>query len=133
MGLDVGDVKIGVAISDELGWTAQGITIIYRNGKIPAWQHLGDLIDEYKVEEVVVGLPKNMDGTIGEQAHKAMIFAETVRETFRLPVAMWDERLSTVAAAKTLLEADVRRSKHKDLLDKMAAVIILQGYLNSLR
>ena len=133
MGLDVGDVRIGVAISDELGWTAQGIDIIYRNGKIPAWQYLEDLISEYKVEEIVVGLPKNMDGSIGEQAEKVMDFAQTVEKTFHLPVSMWDERLSTVAATKTLLAADVRRSKHKKLLDKMAAVIILQGYLNSLR
>ena len=133
MGLDVGDVKIGVAVSDELGWTAQGITIVYRNRKISAWQHLGDLIAEYKVEEIVVGLPKNMDGSIGEQAEKTIDFAQTMRDTFQLPVSMWDERLSTVAASKTLLDADIRRSKHRYLLDKMAAVIILQGYLSSLQ
>ena len=130
MGLDVGDVKIGVAISDELGWTAQGITVVKRNEKIPVYQRLEKLIKDYHVREIVIGLPKNMNGTTGEQAEKVMLFAQELEETFNLPIAFWDERLSTVAATKVLIEGEVSLAKRKKVVDKMAAVLILQSYLD---
>ena len=129
MGLDLGDKTIGVAMSDSLAMTAQGLTVIKRSNK--EIQELSDLILEYEVNEIVLGYPKNMNGTIGERAIKSEEFAEKLKENFKLPVKLWDERLSTIGARRALLEADVSRAKRKKVIDKMAAVFILQGYLNS--
>jgi putative Holliday junction resolvase len=131
MGLDYGDKTIGVAISDQFGWTAQGIEVIRRKTDALDRDRMTALMTEYEVSEIVVGLPKNMNATIGPRGEMCMAFAETLREYFQVPVHMWDERLTTVSAARTLLEADVSRKKRKLVIDKLAAVFILQNYLDS--
>jgi len=131
MGLDLGDKTIGVALSDEYGWTAQGLEVIRRRSESDDLERLARIIDEYGVTEIVVGLPKNMNATIGPRGEMCMAFAETLKEKMNLPVYLWDERLTTMAAERTLLMADVSRKKRKQVIDKMAAAIILQGYLDS--
>lgn len=128
MGLDLGDKTIGVAVSDLLGWTAQGVETIRRSKE--ELNRLKELVSSYGVEEVVIGLPKNMNGSLGPRAEKTLEFARVLEAELRLPVQTWDERLTTMAAQRTLLEADVSRSKRKRVIDKMAAVFILQGYLD---
>ncbi|WP_368292598.1 Holliday junction resolvase RuvX [Dehalobacter sp. TBBPA1] len=131
MGLDLGEKTIGVAMSDPLGITAQGVEVIRRTKKEKEREELARLIREYEVDEIVLGYPKNMNGTLGERAKLTEIFAEELREGYLLPVKLWDERLSTIGAQRALLEADLSRAKRKKVIDKMAAVFILQGYLNS--
>lgn len=133
MGLDVGDRRIGVSVSDELGWTAQGIEVIQRNADVPDQdiQRIEELVKEYSIVKIVVGLPKNMNGSIGPRGELCKEFARQLEERTSLPVIMWDERLSTVAAEKFLISADVNRKKRKTVIDKMAANLILQGYLDS--
>ncbi|GEL06801.1 Holliday junction resolvase RuvX [Salisediminibacterium halotolerans] len=133
MGLDVGTKTIGVAVSDAFGWTAQGIETIRRktHNEKADFQRLETLINENDVTQLVVGLPKNMDGTIGGSGEMCELFAEKLRERTKLPVEMWDERLTTVAAERMLVDADVSRQKRKKVIDKMAAVMILQGYLDN--
>ncbi len=130
MGLDVGDKYIGVAVSDGLGLTAQGIDTIKRNNYILA---LKEIIKEYHVESIVVGLPKMLNGTIGIQGEKVIQFTDELKSSIPLPVSFWDERLSTVSAERVLLEADVSRKKRKGLRDKVSAVVILQNYLDSVK
>ncbi|RJP54664.1 MAG: Holliday junction resolvase RuvX [Deltaproteobacteria bacterium] len=131
IGLDVGSKTIGVAVSDEMGWTAQGVTTIIRKSLDSDLEELRKLIDQYNPLEIAVGLPKNMDGTIGKQAEGVLALVETMKKSLNIPVITWDERLSTVAANRTLLEADISRKKRKKVINKMAAVFILQGYLDS--
>lgn len=133
MGLDVGSKTIGVAISDAMGWTAQGIETIKINEAVQdfGYKRLKELIKEYEVTQVVVGLPKNMNGTIGPRGEICQEFAKNIEKKFQLPVVLWDERLTTMAAERVLLEADVSRGKRKKVIDKMAAIMILQGYLDS--
>ncbi|PXW91588.1 putative Holliday junction resolvase [Streptohalobacillus salinus] len=133
MGLDVGSKTIGVAMSDLMGWTAQGIeTIRWNEAETQsADERLQALIDEYEVTEVIVGLPKHMNNDIGERGEKAILFAKHIEDSFGLKTVMWDERLSTMAAERVLLEGDVSRKKRKKVIDKLAAVMILQGYLDS--
>jgi len=131
MGLDYGDKTIGVAVSDELGWTAQGVEVIRRKSKEEDRERLAGLIREYGMDEIVVGMPKNMNGTVGPRGEVSLEFADRLREWFGLPVHLWDERLTTVAAQRTLIEADVSRKKRKGVIDKMAAQLILQGFLDS--
>ena len=133
MGLDVGSHTIGVALSDELGLTAQGLETIRRKSTAQDLQELSRIVTKYQVSKIVVGLPKNMDGTLGPQAEKMLKWRETLQENLALPVDTWDERLSTVGATRVLLEADVSRKKRKQSVDKIAAVIILQGYLDANR
>lgn len=128
MGLDFGSKTIGVAVSDELFWTAQGVKTIRRSKT--EIEELRELISQYEVQEIVIGYPKNMDGSLGPRCALTDEFVERLRLEFHLPVVLWDERLSTVAAQRTLLEADLSRSKRKQVIDKMAAVFILQGYLD---
>ena len=130
LGLDVGEKTIGVAVSDELGFTAQGIEVIKRKNKKEDLNRLAQIIKAYHIEEIVVGLPKNMDGTIGPRAEMIQDFAALLKKIFLLPVHFYDERLTTVSAEKTLLEADISRKKRKKVIDKMAAIFILQGYLD---
>ncbi|MBM7691866.1 putative Holliday junction resolvase [Peribacillus deserti] len=132
MGLDVGSKTVGVAISDAMGWTAQGIETIKidEDRNMFGFKRIGELIKEYEVSKIVVGLPKNMNNTIGPRAEASKSYASTLESKFKLPVEMWDERLTTMAAERVLLEADLSRSKRKKLIDKMAAVMILQGYLD---
>ncbi|MGZ9584797.1 Holliday junction resolvase RuvX [Paenibacillus marinisediminis] len=130
LGLDYGDRKIGVAISDAFGWTAQGVEVIVRRDDDEVLRRLETIIREHGVEEIVLGLPKNMNGTIGPRGELSKEFAETLQHKFGLTVHLWDERLSTVSAERTLLEADVSRKKRRQVVDKMAATIILQTYLD---
>ncbi|RSD24108.1 Holliday junction resolvase RuvX [Mesobacillus subterraneus] len=133
MGLDVGSKTVGIALSDELGWTAQGLDTLKINEEenVFGFEELGKIIKENQVDKVVVGLPKNMNGTIGPRGEASQFYARELEERFGIPVILWDERLTTVAAERVLLEADVSRKKRKKVIDKMAAVMILQGYLNS--
>lgn len=131
MGLDYGDKRIGVAISDAFGWTAQGVEVIERKKEGDYLDRIRELVREHEVESIVVGLPKNMNGTIGPRGEICMEFAEELRQKLSMPVHLWDERLTTVAAQRTLLEADVSRRKRKQVVDKMAAAILLQNFLDS--
>ena len=133
MSLDVGSRTIGIACSDALLMTAQGIETIRRTSLEKDFNRLQELIAEYEVHELVVGMPKNMNGTKGERAEKTEDFVEKMKEVIDLPVTYWDERLSTVMAERQLIAADVSRKKRKSVIDKMAAVVILQGYLDRLQ
>lgn len=133
MSLDVGSRTIGIACSDALLVTAQGIETIRRTSLEKDFNRLQELIAEYEVHELVVGMPKNMNGTKGERAEKTEEFVEKMKEVIDLPVTYWDERLSTVMAERQLIAADVSRKKRKSVIDKMAAVVILQGYLDRLQ
>lgn len=133
MGLDFGAKTVGVAISDPLFITAQGIEIIRRKDEFKLRQTLARieaLIREYQVEEIVLGLPKNMNDTSGIRVELTLEFKEKLERRTGLPVRTWDERLTTVAADKAMIEAGIRREERKDLVDKVAAVFILQGYLD---
>jgi putative Holliday junction resolvase len=133
MGVDIGSRTIGVAISDELGVTAQGLKTIKRRSMEEDLKEISLIIAQFKIDKIVVGLPKNMDGTIGKQAEVIFQWIKATKEKIYLPVVTWDERLSTVEASKILLEADLSRKKRKGVIDKLAAVLILQGYLNQSR
>ena len=133
MGLDFGSKTVGVAVSDPLLITAQGIEIIRRQGENKlrqTLQRIEALIEEYEVTEIVLGLPKNMNDTIGDRAELSIEFREKLERRTGLPVTMWDERLTTVAADKAMMEAGIRRERRKEYVDKIAAVFILQGYLD---
>ena len=133
MALDVGSRTIGIACSDALLMTAQGIETIRRTSLENDFNRLRELISEYEVHELVVGMPKNMNGTKGERAEKTEEFVEKMKAVIDLPVTFWDERLSTVMAERQLIATDVSRKKRKGVIDKMAAVVILQGYLDRLQ
>lgn len=129
LGLDVGSKTIGVAVSDELGITAQGLKIIRRKSKEEDLKELSAIISQFKIEKIVVGLPKRMDGTLGSQAEIILAWIQWLRQKISLPVETWDERFSTVEASRTLIKADLSRKRRKEVIDKLAAVLILQGYL----
>lgn len=130
MGLDIGNNTIGVAVSDLMGMTAQGITTIKRESKKKDIETIKDIIKEQNVNLIVSGLPKNMNGTVGPQAEKVMKFCELIKEETKLEVEFWDERLTTVSAEKMLISGDVSRKNRKKVIDKLAAVLILQNYLD---
>ena len=133
MGLDLGSRTVGVAVSDPLLITAQGLEIIRRKDENKLRQTLArieQLIEEYEVSEIVLGLPKNMNDTIGDRAQLSREFRERVERRTGLPVTMWDERLTTVAADRAMMEAGIRREHRREYVDKIAAVFILQGYLD---
>lgn len=132
LGLDLGQKTIGVAISDPLGFTAQGITTIHRKSKATDIEELKKICKEYGVEKIVIGLPKNMDNSIGFAGEKILEFSEIIKEQVLDNIEMWDERLTTVAAHRAMLEADMSRAKRKKIVDKIAATYILQGYLDRL-
>lgn len=133
MGLDVGTKTVGIAISDALGWTAQGIETLKVDEGAGQFgiERIQQLVKEYDVNGFVVGYPKNMNNTIGPRGEASEKYAELLKETFGLPVILWDERLTTMAAERVLIDADVSRKKRKTVIDKMAAIMILQGYLDS--
>ena len=134
LGLDYGSKTVGVAVSDGLVITAQGVEIIRRtqeNKLRKTLARIEELIAEYDVGILVLGYPKNMNNTIGERAEKSLAFKEMLERRTGLPVVMWDERLTTVAANRTVIEGGVRRENRKDYVDMLAAVYILQGYLDS--
>ena len=133
LSLDVGDKTVGVAVSDPLGFTAQGVKTIQRTSNKNDVKEIGDLISKYEISKLIIGLPKNMNGTEGERCGIVRKFAEKILAAYPdVEQIFWDERLSTVAAEKSLIAADVSRKKRKKVIDKMAAVYILQGYLDSL-
>ena len=130
LGLDIGSKRVGIAISDELGFTAQGLdTLMWKNADA-LLDRIASLVDQYGVSVIVVGMPYNMNGSEGPQALKIRGLMQLIGDRIAIPVKEWDERLSTVAADRALLEADLSRSKRKKLVDKIAAVLILQGYLD---
>lgn len=136
MGLDYGSKTVGVAVSDALGITAQGVEIIRRKSEKRLRQTLARidaLIAEYQVELIVLGFPKNMNNTIGDRAEKSLEFQKILEKRTGLPVVMWDERLTTVEAHRTMAETKVRREDRKKYVDELAAMLILQGYLDSKR
>ena len=136
MGLDYGTKTVGVAISDALGLTAQGIETIERkeeNKLRRTCARIEELIREYEVEKIVLGFPQHMNNDVGERAEKSLEFKAMLERRTGLEVVMWDERLTTVAAERTLIESKVRREDRKKYIDKIAAVFILQGYLDSLQ
>ncbi|WP_088007972.1 Holliday junction resolvase RuvX [Indiicoccus explosivorum] len=133
MGLDVGTKTVGVAVSDALGWTAQGIETVRideAKGEF-GMDRIGELIRQYDVTEAVIGFPKNMNNTVGPRGEASQRYAELLEATHGVKTILWDERLSTMAAERMLISADVSRKKRKKVIDKMAAVMILQGYLDS--
>ena len=134
LGLDYGSKTVGVAVSDPLGFTAQGVEIIRReeeNKLRKSLRRIEELVKQYEVEELVLGFPKNMNNTIGERAEKSLQLKETLERRLGLPVVMWDERLTTVEANRTLMESGVRRENRGKYVDMIAAVFILQGYLDA--
>jgi putative Holliday junction resolvase len=131
MGLDLGDATIGVAVSDALGMTAQGITTLERQGGEADLDALRALCSEHEVARVVLGLPRNMNGTEGPRADKSRRFGALLKEALGLPVFLWDERLTTAEAERMLIAADVSRKKRAQVIDKIAAQILLQSYLDS--
>jgi putative Holliday junction resolvase len=133
MGLDLGEKRIGVALSDPLGWTAQGLQVIPVSGSLEnSIASIQRIARQYEVERVIVGLPRNMDGSLSPVAKKIKEFAGLLSKRLGIPVEMYDERLTTRAAERVLLEADLSRSRRRKVIDKMAAVFILQGYLDAL-
>ena len=136
MGLDFGSKTVGVAVSDPLLITAQGVEIVRRKSENKLRQTLArieELIVEYEVDELVLGLPKNMNDTLGERAEKTQEFKDMLERRTGLSVQLWDERLTTVAADKAMIEAGIRREERKEHVDRIAAVFILQGYLDYLK
>ncbi|KXL51848.1 putative holliday junction resolvase [Anaerotignum neopropionicum] len=136
LGLDYGDKTIGVALSDPLGWTAQGMEIIRRENPAEykkSLKRLSELVEEYQPEAIVLGYPKNLDNSEGERCVKTKAFAERLEKRFpKVKLVLWDERFSTIAAERALREAELSHEKRKRVIDKMAAVHILQGYLDSI-
>lgn len=134
LGLDFGSKTVGVSLSDPFGWTAQGVETVFRKQEEnikPTIARIKELCVENQVKMIILGFPKNMNNTIGERGEKTIKFQKKLENATGLKVELWDERLSTVAAENLLLEADVSRAKRKNVIDKMAAVYILQGYLDS--
>lgn len=135
LGLDYGDKTIGIAVSDPLGWTAQGVEIIRRDNPAEykkSLKRLSELVVEYNPEVIVMGYPKNLDNSEGERCIKTKAFAERIEKRFpKVDLVFWDERFSTIAAERALREAELSHEKRKSVIDKMAAVHILQGYLDS--
>ena len=135
MGLDYGSKTVGVAVSDPLGLTAQGIEIVRRKSETKLRQTLArieEIAKEYSVEKIVLGFPKHMNNDIGERAEKSLEIKEMLERRTGLPVVMWDERLTTVEADRTMMETGIRRENRKEYVDMIAAVFILQGYLDYL-
>jgi putative Holliday junction resolvase len=130
MGLDFGRKRIGIAISDELGWTAQGLETLERQDIRKDLDYLAHLVKTYGVEELVVGLPRDQQGEIGLAANEVLAFIDLLKEKIDIPITTWDERFTTAAATRSLIEADLSRRKRKRVIDKVAAVLILQGYLD---
>lgn len=136
LGLDYGTKTIGVAVSDPLGWTAQGLETINRTDPrnlIASMERIGEIVNEYEIEAIIVGMPLNMNNTEGERVAGTKYFMNKIEKTFELPVIPVDERLTTVSAERILIEGSVRRENRKEHIDKIAASIILQTYLDSQR
>lgn len=133
LGLDIGEKRIGVAVSDALGLTSQGLRTLERTGTDKDYCEIARLVKEWEIGKIVVGLPRNMNGTYGPQSEKVKEFMQRLLEFIQVEVVYWDERLTTAAAQRTLLEGDITRKRRKQVVDKIAAVFILQGYLDRTR
>ncbi len=133
IGLDVGEKRIGVALSDELGIAAHPLTVIMRDGLEKDLRKIKEIVQEYSTVQIVVGIPVNMNGTIGESARKMLSFTDFLRKELPVSIETWDERLTTVSSEKVLLEADLSRRKRKKVIDKVAATLLLQCYLDNRR
>lgn len=130
MSMDVGDKRIGLAVSDALGYTAQGLDTLYRKDISYDIEQIRSLVNEYNPDKIVIGLPKNMNGTIGEQGNKTMEFGNRLKNVLNLEIVYWDERLTSASAHRALSEGNVNREKRKKNVDKLAAIFILQSYLD---
>jgi len=134
LGIDYGDSRIGLAISDPFGWTAQGLeTLSSKNGLKDPLERIKEIITQYGVEKIVIGYPLNMDGTEGARTEKTNEFIDKLSKLADIEIVKWDERLTTVAAQRTMTETGVKTSKKKGIVDQIAAVYILQGYLDHIR
>lgn len=134
LGIDYGDSRIGVSVSDPFGWTAQGLeTINAAKGIQPVLKRMEEIINEYAVEKIVVGFPLNMNGTVGDRGVKTEKFINLISEKFNIPVIKWDERLTTVAALRLMNESNIKNKNKKKLVDTISSTYILQGYLDSIR
>lgn len=131
LGIDYGDARVGVAVSDPMGWTAQGIGTVKNHGLDRLVGDINKIIFEYSPEKIVVGLPKNMDGTLGFRADATHEFTEKLREIYTGEIILWDERLTTVGASRFLNETNTRGKNRKNVIDTVSACLILEGYLNS--
>lgn len=131
LALDVGEKNIGLAISDKLGWTAQGLPTLRRQTKDKDINFIVDLAKEQGISEVIVGMPINLDGTLGKKAQEVASFMEDLKKDLALPIKAWDERLTSVQAERVMLEANLSRKKRKQNVDRLAAQLILQSYLTS--
>lgn len=131
--MDFGSRRIGVAISDPAGIMAQPLTVIERRNKDADMVAISKLIEEYKVDEIVIGLPVSMTGELGPQAKVVLEYADSLKEMIKVPIRTWDERLTTALAERTLLESEVKRGQRKEIIDKIAAATMLQSYLDSKR
>lgn len=133
LGLDFGEKRIGVSVSDPFGWTAQALTVISRqkgDSINESIDELSKIVDQYSVTEFLLGFPKNMNDSLGVRAEETIEFMNTLKKHFNIPVTLWDERLSSVSAERTLIESDISRKKRKKVIDKIASAIILQNYLD---
>lgn len=130
MGIDVGEKRIGIAISDPMGWTAQGHSVLHRTSIDKDLSYFKNLCQKAEIGKIVVGLPKNMNGSLGPKAREVQQFGQELAKITGLPVEYWDERLTTLQAERVLLEADLSRKKRRGVIDKVAAVHILQSYLD---
>lgn len=133
LGIDIGEKRIGVAMSDIFGSIASPVRVIQRQDIETDIGLINDIIKEYNISEIVAGLPRNMNGSLGQKAAQITEFTDNLKEKINIPVTMWDERLTTVAGERVLLQGNVSRKKRKKVIDKIAACIILQSYLDSLR
>lgn len=133
MGIDYGDSRVGIAVSDPLGFTAQGVQTLQNKGKKKLSAELSEVLEKYKPEKIVVGMPKNMDGTLGFRAEETYKFAELLKTLTTAEIVFWDERLTTVSAAMILNETNTRGKSRKKVIDTVSACIILENYMNSLK
>lgn len=134
MGIDFGDSRIGIAVSDVFGWTAQGVETVQWNGDLTKpVDRIKELIKEYTIEKIVVGFPRNMNGTIGPRGEKTAQFISFLSNKTGIEIIQWDERLTTVAANRAMHEMGIKTSKKKKIIDQIAAVYILQGYLDRVK
>jgi len=131
LGLDIGSKRIGIAVSDALGITAQGLLVLERVEGEDITKRLRDIVLQEGIKEIVVGLPLNMNGSCGPQAKAAIAFTDKLKHKFEMPVKLWDERMSTIEVERVMIEAGVSRSKRKKKIDKLAAQVVLQSYLNA--
>ncbi len=133
LGIDFGDARVGIAVSDIMGWTAQGVGTVKNRGIHRLIEDISKILEEYKPEKIVIGLPKNMDGSLGFRADATYEFADALKEVFSGEIVFWDERLTTVGASRFLNETNTRGKNRKSVIDTVSACLILEGYLNSLK